>query len=147
MHKNLEIAFLIPCFNEEATISNVVRQCHKTVPEAKIYVYDNNCSDKTAVLAKQAGAIVRHEKTQGKGNVVRRMFADIDADIYILCDGDMTYDIASTPKMMHQLITEKQDMVVGSRVSDYSSGKTYPPGHIAGNKMLTAIVGLSLIHI
>ena len=141
MQNNHNIAFLIPCFNEEATIAQVISSCKETIPEAKIYVYDNNSTDETVSLAEQAGAIVRHETIQGKGNVVRRMFADVDADIYILCDGDMTYDIASAPKMATELVKQNLDMVVGTRVSDNSPMQTYPLGHVLGNKMLTGIVG------
>lgn len=141
MQNNPNIAFLIPCFNEEATIAQVISSCKETIPEAKIYVYDNNSTDETVSLAEQAGAIVRHETIQGKGNVVRRMFADVDADIYILCDGDMTYDIASAPKMATELVKQNLDMVVGTRVSDNSPMQTYPLGHVLGNKMLTGIVG------
>lgn len=141
MQNNHNIAFLIPCFNEEATIAQVISSCQETIPEAKIYVYDNNSTDETVSLAEQAGAIVRHETIQGKGNVVRRMFADVDADIYILCDGDMTYDIASAPKMATELVKQNLDMVVGTRVSDNSPTQTYPLGHVLGNKMLTGIVG------
>ena len=141
MQNNHNIAFLIPCFNEEATIGKVISGCKETIPEAKIYVYDNNSTDETVSLAEQAGAIVRHETIQGKGNVVRRMFADVDADIYILCDGDMTYDIASAPKMATELVKQNLDMVVGTRVSDNSAMQTYPLGHVFGNKMLTGIVG------
>ncbi|ORU89876.1 MAG: glycosyl transferase [Cycloclasticus sp. symbiont of Poecilosclerida sp. M] len=142
MKKSHDIAFLIPCFNEEVAITKVVNNCKETIPEAKVYVFDNNSTDKTIGLAKQAGAIVKQEHTQGKGNVVRRMFADIDADIYILCDGDMTYDIASAPKMINKLVQECQDMVVATRVSDRTSEQTYPMGHVFGNKALTGIVGL-----
>lgn len=141
MQNNHNIAFLIPCFNEEATIGEVISSCKETIPEAKIYVYDNNSTDKTVALAEQEGAIVRHETIQGKGNVVRRMFADVDADIYILCDGDMTYDIASAPKMATELVKQNLDMVVGTRASDNSAMQTYPLGHVFGNKMLTGIVG------
>ena len=141
MQNNHNIAFLIPCFNEEATIAQVISSCKETIPEAKIYVYDNNSTDETVSLAEQAGATVRHETIQGKGNVVRRMFADVDADIYILCDGDMTYDIASAPKMATELVKQNLDMVVGTRVSDNSPMQTYPLGHVLGNKMLTGIVG------
>ncbi|MDF1688302.1 MAG: glycosyltransferase family 2 protein [Cycloclasticus sp.] len=137
----MNIAFLIPCFNEQATIAEVVRRCKESLPEADVYVFDNNSTDKTTTFAEQAGAIVRQEHTQGKGNVVRRMFADIDADIYILCDGDMTYKMASAPLMVEKLIHENQDMVVATRVSNHAVGQPYPKGHIFGNKILTGIVG------
>ena len=141
MQKNLNVAFLIPCFNEETTISELVKNCKETFAEATVYVFDNNSTDKTTTLAEQAGAIIRRESRQGKGNVVRRMFADIEADIYILCDGDMTYDIASAPTMVRELIEGNQDMVVATRVSDLTSGQPYPIGHAFGNKVLTNIVG------
>lgn len=140
MQKSSRIAFLIPCFNEATTITQVINCCIKTIPEATIYVYDNNSSDKTMFLARQTKAIVRSEYNQGKGNVVRRMFADIDADIYILCDGDMTYELTSAPNLVDKLITENNDMVVATRVSERTNKKTYPLGHVFGNKMLTSIV-------
>jgi len=136
-----KIAFLIPCFNEEATIENVVNDCKKAIPDAEVYVFDNNSTDNTIAIAERSGAIVRLENTQGKGHVVRRMFADVEADIYILCDGDMTYDVASSPKMVGKLIDENQDMIVATRISDTSHAQTYPIGHVSGNKLLTGFVG------
>jgi len=141
MMKNYSVAFLIPCFNEETTIRSVINHCKKAIPDAEVYVFDNNSTDNTILFAEQSGAIVRRETTQGKGHVVRRMFADVDADIYILCDGDMTYDLASSPKMVGKLIDENQDMVVAARVSDPSNDHAYPLGHAFGNKSLTAFVG------
>src|SRR6185436_10052409 len=110
------IAVLVPCFNEEAAIASVVADFRESLPAAEIYVYDNNSSDRTAAIARQAGAEVRSERRQGKGHVVRRMFADIEADIYVLADGDATYDAASAPRMIETLLSERLDMVVGLRV-------------------------------
>jgi len=108
---------LLPCFNEETTIAGVVQHFREIMPETTVYVYDNNSTDRTVPEAEQAGAIVRKEPLQGKGNVVRRMFADIEADVYVLSDGDDTYDVASAPKMVSTLIRNKLDMVAASRAS------------------------------
>src|SRR3982751_3808912 len=99
----LRIAVLVPCFNEEAAVAAVVADFRKSLPSAEIFVYDNNSSDRTIAVAREAGAQVRSERRQGKGHVVRRMFADIDADIYVLVDGDATYDAASAPRMIERL--------------------------------------------
>ncbi|MEM9704957.1 MAG: glycosyltransferase, partial [Pseudomonadota bacterium] len=109
------IAVLIPCYNEEKSIARVVSAFAKAVPHAKAYVYDNNSSDETVACAKAAGAIVRTETQQGKGNVVRRMFADINADVFILVDGDDTYDASAAPALINLLLTEKLDMVTAAR--------------------------------
>jgi glycosyltransferase involved in cell wall biosynthesis len=114
--KGLRIAVILPCYNEEAAIGTVVADFQKALPEARIYVYDNNSMDRTSAVAAAAGAIVRSETLQGKGNVVRRMFADVDADIYLMCDGDITYDAASAPALVDKLVDENLDMVVGCRV-------------------------------
>jgi glycosyltransferase involved in cell wall biosynthesis len=132
------VAVLIPCYNEEAAIPKVVADFRRALPTAKIYVYDNNSRDKTVEVAKKAGAIVRTENLQGKGNVVRRMFADVEADIYVLVDGDDTYDAASAPAMVKALIDGPLDMVNGARVT--SIEKAYRPGHRFGNWMLTSMV-------
>jgi len=134
----LRIAVTIPCFNEEAAIAKVVSDFAEALPSAKIYVYDNNSSDRTADLALAAGAQVSNERRQGKGNVVRRMFADVDADVYVLVDGDATYDAASAPRMIEKLVNEKLDMLVGRRVDQ--DREAYRPGHRAGNWMLTAFL-------
>ena len=134
----MRLAILIPCFNEEATIGEVVRDFAAALPDAIIYVYDNNSTDRTGSLARNAGAIVRRETRQGKGNVVSRMFADIDADIYILVDGDGTYDAASAPRMIEQLVDGNLDMVNASRVATNRSA--YRPGHQFGNVLLTGLV-------
>src|ERR1700755_2253207 len=110
------IAVLVPCYNEEAAIATVIRDFRKALPSAQIYVYDNNSRDRTVAVAREAGAEVRSERRQGKGHVVRRMFADVDADIYVLVDGDATYDAPSAPRMIERLINERLDMVVGLRV-------------------------------
>ena len=106
----------MPCFNEEAAIAQVVRDFRAALPQATIYVYDNNSTDRTVEVARAAGAVVRRELRQGKGNVVRRMFADIDADIYVLVDGDATYDAPSAPAMIARLVDDRLDMVVAARV-------------------------------
>ncbi|MDR3424852.1 MAG: glycosyltransferase family 2 protein [Alphaproteobacteria bacterium] len=131
-------AVLIPCYNEEITIAKVVADFRRVLPDAAIYVYDNNSRDRTVDVAKQAGAIVRSEPLQGKGNVVRRMFADIEADIYVMVDGDDTYDAASAPKMIEAMRRESLDMVNGARVA--STKEAYRPGHRFGNWLLTSMV-------
>lgn len=136
--KNYSIAVLLPCFNEETTIAGVVRHFREIMPGATIYVYDNNSTDRTVQEAEQAGAIVRKEQLQGKGNVVRRMFADIEADVYVLSDGDETYDVASAPKMVSTLIRNKLDMVAASRVSTETTA--YRPAHQFGNRFLSGLV-------
>lgn len=137
-----DIAVLIPCYNEEKTISQVIDDCKNYLPNANIYVYDNNSNDKTVEYAIKQGAIVRYENRQGKGNVVRRMFADIDADIYVMIDGDATYDISSIPNLIKILEDENLDMVVGVRQEIEQS--CYRIGHRSGNKVLTKIVEIFL---
>ena len=132
---SLRIAVLLPCFNEEAAVASVVADFRKALPQAAIYVYDNNSTDRTAELARAAGAEVRSERRQGKGHVVRRMFADIDADIYVLADGDATYDAASAPRLIARLVEDHLDMVVGLRVDKAEAA--YRKGHRTGNWMLT----------
>lgn len=134
----LRVAVLIPCYNEEVAIPQVVRDFRAALPQAAIYVYDNNSRDRTSEVAREAGAIVRIERRQGKGNVVRRMFADIEADVYVLVDGDATYHAASAPKMVNTLLDEQLDMVVGCRV--HTQTEAYRPGHVFGNAMLTGFV-------
>ena len=131
------IAVLLPCYNEERTIGSVVRGFREALPDALIHVYDNNSSDLTALQARANGAIVVREPRQGKGNVVRRMFADIDADIYIMADGDGTYDPQDAPQLVNTLLTERVDMVVGTRrgVTD-DAGRA---GHAFGNKLFNWI--------
>jgi hypothetical protein len=132
------VAVLIPCYNEEAAIGSVVRDFRAALPDAVIYVYDNNSRDKTAAVAAEAGAIVRHESLQGKGNVVRRMFADVEADVYVMVDGDDTYHAASAPALVHKLLSEQLDMVNAARVTQVEAA--YRPGHRFGNVMLTSLV-------
>ena len=132
------IAVLLPCFNEEAAIAQTVAGFRAALPEALIYVYDNNSSDRTVALAAEAGAIVRTERQQGKGHVVRRMFADVDADIYIMADGDLTYDPKVAPAMVDQLLAEQLDMVVGTRVHD--ARDAYRGGHVLGNRLFTGLL-------
>lgn len=135
---SLSVAVILPCYNEEAAIGTVVADFMKALPEARIYVYDNNSKDRTSAVAAAAGAIVRTETLQGKGNVVRRMFADIDADIYLMCDGDITYDATSAPALVAKLIDENLDMVVGCRVDQEVAA--YRAGHRFGNALFTGFV-------
>jgi glycosyltransferase involved in cell wall biosynthesis len=134
------VAVLIPCYNEEKSVAKVVKDFHKVLPQASIHVFDNNSSDTTAQKAQEAGAIVHFVGLPGKGNVVRRMFADVDADVYVMVDGDATYDAASSPKLIQTLIEKNLDMVVGCRVEDSSDNNNYRPGHRIGNKLLTGLV-------
>ncbi|WP_376091423.1 glycosyltransferase family 2 protein [Roseomonas sp. CCTCC AB2023176] len=134
------VAVLIPCRDEAAAIGAVVAGFRAALPEATIYVYDNNSTDGTRAMAAAAGATVRSEPQQGKGNVVRRMFADIEADAYILVDGDDTYDPADAPEMVRRLVDERLDMVTGIRVTDAAAA--YRPGHRLGNRVLTGAVAL-----
>jgi glycosyltransferase involved in cell wall biosynthesis len=133
-----DVAVLVPCYNEERAIAKVVGDFRAALPDATIYVYDNNSTDRTVETAAKAGAVVRRETHQGKGRVVRRMFNDIEADIYLLVDGDATYDAPSAPTMIAKLIEERLDMVVGSRVDREEAA--YRRGHRAGNSMLTGFV-------
>lgn len=135
---SMRIAVLVPCFNEEAAVGTVVADFRKALPSAEIFVYDNNSSDRTAIVARDAGAQVRSERRQGKGHVVRRMFADVDADIYVLVDGDATYDAASAPRMIEALVSDHLDMVVGHRIDQVEAA--YRPGHRTGNRMLTGFL-------
>lgn len=134
------IAVLIPCYNEAEAIATVVRQFAAALPSAAIYVYDNNSTDQTKVRADEAGAIVRSETIQGKGNVVRRMFADVEAEAYVLVDGDGTYDAASAGAMVDCLLKNSLDMVNGARVP--VTAQAFRPGHVFGNRMLTGTVAL-----
>lgn len=129
---------LLPAYNEEAAIAGVVGAFRKALPDAVVYVYDNNSNDGTADAARAAGAAVRHETRQGKGHVVRRMFADIDADIFILCDADATYEAAAAPDMVQRLIEENLDLITGVRRTESMSA--YRRGHRTGNRMLTGMV-------
>ena len=132
------IAVLLPCYNEEAAIARTVAAFRAALPQAAIYVYDNNSRDRTLEVARAAGAIVRSERIQGKGAVVRRMFADVDADVYVMADGDATYDAAAAPALVACLLDEHLDMVVGSRV--HEAAEAYRRGHVLGNRMMTGIL-------
>ncbi len=139
-YAGVEIAVLVPCHNEAASIARVVADFAANIPGATIYVYDNNSSDRTIEVAQAAGAVVRREPMQGKGNVVRRMFADVDADVYILIDGDDTYEAAAAPEMVRLLVDDHLDMVTATRISDQVAA--YRRGHRSGNLLLTGIVRL-----
>lgn len=132
------VAVIIPCYNEAVAIPKVVADFRAALPDAAIYVYDNNSADGTAEVARAAGAIVRREVLQGKGNVIRRAFADVDAELYVLVDGDDTYEAAAAPRMIETLLREGLDMVNGARVTDIE--KAYRPGHRLGNLVLTGMV-------
>ncbi len=132
------IAVLLPCYNEEAAIAQTVAGFRAVLPGAAIYVYDNNSSDQTMAAARAAGAIVRSERMQGKGNVVRRMFADVDADIYLMADGDATYDAEAAPALIERLIGDHLDMVVGARV--HEAADAYRRGHVLGNRLMTGFL-------
>jgi len=132
------IAVLLPCYNEEAAIGATVEGFRQALPGAVIYVYDNNSRDRTREIAAAAGAIVRTETQQGKGCVVRRMFADVEADVYLMADGDLTYDPASAQQMVDTLLSEQFDMVVGTRKHDAS--EAYRGGHVLGNRLFTRLL-------
>jgi len=136
--RNRSIAVLLPCYNEAASIADVVRDFQRALPSAQIYVYDNNSTDDTAVAAQAAGAIVRHEPHQGKGNVVRRMLADVDADIYVIADGDATYNPHAAGQLIDTLVTRNLDMVVGTRST--ASDGAYRRGHQLGNRFFNRTV-------
>jgi glycosyltransferase involved in cell wall biosynthesis len=138
MGMNMAIAVLIPCYNEALTIQEVIIQFRRMLPQAMIYVYDNGSTDNTLALAKQAGAIIHSELQRGKGHVVRRMFRDIDADVYLLVDGDNTYDANYAPPMIQQLVEESLDMVVGARCPN--SDQVYRPGHVWGNRLFNTMI-------
>ncbi|MFL6764636.1 MAG: glycosyltransferase family 2 protein [Sphingomicrobium sp.] len=133
-----KIAVLLPCYNEEAAIAATIAGFRKALPGATVYVYDNNSSDRTGEVAAKAGAVVRTERQQGKGHVVRRMFADIDADVYVIADGDLTYDPAAAPAMVDLLLAEQLDMVVGTR--RHEAKDAYRGGHVIGNKLFTGLL-------
>jgi glycosyltransferase involved in cell wall biosynthesis len=132
------VAVLLPCYNEEAAVARTVAAFRAALPDAAIYVYDNNSTDRTREVAAAAGAIVRSERMQGKGHVVRRMFADVEADIYLMADGDATYDAAAAPALIARLVDERLDMVVGARASEVEDA--YRRGHRFGNKLFTGLL-------
>lgn len=138
--QDLSIAVLVPCYNEAATVAQVVQDFAAALPGCKIYVYDNRSTDDTFARAQAAGAIVRREDRPGKGEVVRRMFADIEADIYVMIDGDATYHAPSAPELINLMVESQADLVNGARVD--SAIKAYRPGHRFGNRLLTGLVGL-----
>jgi glycosyltransferase involved in cell wall biosynthesis len=140
MTSPIRIAVLIPCFNEATAIAQVVAGFREALPMAEIYVYDNNSSDRTVEIAREAGAQVRSERHQGKGHVVRRMFADVEADIYLLVDGDATYDAASAAPMIELLVSDHLDMVVAHRIDQADAA--YRAGHRAGNWLLTRFLAM-----
>lgn len=131
------VAVLVPCYNEAVTIAQVVADFRASLPGCTVYVFDNNSRDDTAAIARAAGAVVRHVGFQGKGHVVRRQFADIEAEVYLMVDGDATYDAAAAPKLV-QAVREGADMVVGLRIAQNT--KAYRPGHVLGNRMLTGFL-------
>ncbi|TMJ20965.1 MAG: glycosyltransferase [Alphaproteobacteria bacterium] len=132
------MAVLLPCYNEEAAIAQTVAAFRAALPGADVYVYDNNSADRTVEVASAAGATVRSERMQGKGNVVRRMFADIEADVYVMADGDSTYDASAAPDLVARLVDERLDMVVGARKSEVE--EAYRRGHRLGNRLFTGIL-------
>ena len=129
---------LLPCYNEEAAIAATVAGFRAALPEAVVYVYDNNSSDGTRDIAAKAGAVVHRERQQGKGHVVRRMFADVDADVYVMADGDLTYDPKAAPAMVDLLLAERLDMVVGTR--RHEEKEAYRRGHALGNRLFTGLL-------
>jgi glycosyltransferase involved in cell wall biosynthesis len=135
---DLSVAVLIPCYNEAAAIAKVVADFRAALPRARIYVYDNNSSDGTVAAARDAGAVVRTEPLQGKGHVVRRMFADVEADVFVLVDGDDTYDAAVAPEMLRLMLDRQLDMVTGARLTEETAA--YRRGHRVGNAVLTGLV-------
>ena len=136
------VAVLIPCYNESRTIEKVVRDFRRALPEAAIYVYDNNSSDGTAEIAENAGAIVRRERMQGKGNVIRRMFREIDADCYVMADGDDTYPAENAPELVRLVLEEQADMVVGDRLSSTYFTENKRPFHNVGNSLVRASINM-----
>ena len=136
--KQPRVAVLLPCYNEEAAIAATVAGFRKALPGATVYVYDNNSSDRTCAIAAKAGAVVRTERQQGKGHVVRRMFADVDADIYVMADGDLTYDPKAAPAMVAMLAAEQLDMIVGTR--KHEAKEAYRGGHVLGNRIFTGLL-------
>lgn len=136
------IAVVIPCYNEALAIGQVLEEFKVALPEASLHVFDNNSTDRTAQVALTHGATVTHVQLRGKGNVVRRMFADVEADIYIMVDGDATYDITSVREHIELLLRNRFDMIVGCRQDDGDNPETYRPGHRWGNRLLTNSVGL-----
>ena len=140
MKNNAKIAVLIPCYNEAKTIKKVVEDYKKALPNADIYVYDNNSTDHTDEIAKKAGAIVRYEYRQGKGNVIRSMFKDIDADCYLMIDGDDTYPASNAKEMCDLILDKKADMVIGDRLSSTYFTENKRPFHNFGNRLVRGLI-------
>ena len=140
MKKNKKIAVLIPCYNESKTIKKVVEDYKKALPEADIYVYDNNSNDHTDEIARKAGAIVKYEYRQGKGNVIRSMFKDIDADCYLMIDGDDTYPAENAKEMCDLILEKKADMVIGDRLSSTYFTENKRPFHNFGNRLVRGLI-------
>ncbi|MBW0145251.1 glycosyltransferase [Sphingomicrobium clamense] len=134
----MKVAVLLPCFNEEAAIAQTIAGFREHLPDATVYVFDNNSKDRTVEIAREHGAVTRSVPLQGKGNVVRRMFADIDADVYVMADGDLTYDPSAAPEMVRRLWDEQLDMVVGTR--HHEEDEAYRGGHVLGNKAFTGLL-------
>ncbi len=143
-----QIAVLIPCYNEESTIEKVITDYRRRLPDSRIYVYDNNSTDRTAAIARESGAIVRRERQQGKGNVIRRMFREIDAQVYLMVDGDDTYPAEYAPEMVRLVLEEQADMVVGDRLSSTYFTENKRPFHNFGNllvrKSINALFGCQI---
>ena len=139
--EQIRIAVILPCYNEEAAIADVVNAFHNALPQAQIVVCDNNSTDNTTTVARSAGALVIHETQRGKANAVRRLFNFVDADIYILCDGDMTYDASAAPELVNTIISEDLAMIIGAR-KPKEGQKTYRPGHSFGNFAFTTMLKL-----
>lgn len=135
-----KIAVLVPCYNESATIKKVIQDFKSALPDAVIYVYDNNSSDGTAEIAEKAGAVVRHEYAQGKGNVIRRMFREIDAEVYIMADGDDTYPASAAPAMIEPVLERHVDMVIGDRLSSTYFTENKRPFHNFGNSLVRSTI-------
>lgn len=140
MKNNAKIAVLIPCYNEAKTIKKVVEDYKKALPNADIYVYDNNSTDHTDEIARKAGAIVRYEYRQGKGNVIRSMFKDIDADCYLMIDGDDTYPASNAKEMCDLILAKKADMVIGDRLSSTYFTENKRPFHNFGNRLVRGLI-------
>ncbi|MBP3763074.1 MAG: glycosyltransferase [Bacteroidales bacterium] len=138
--ESCRVAVLLPCYNEAKTIGKVVRDFRAVLPEADIYVYDNNSTDGTADVAAQAGAIVRHEYAQGKGNVIRRMFREVEADCYLMADGDDTYPAHHAPEMVAQVLHRQADMVIGDRLSSTYFTENKRPFHNMGNRLVRSLI-------
>jgi len=139
--KSRKIAVLIPCLNEEQTIAKVIQDFRKELPEAAVYVYDNNSSDRTALIAGAAGARVVREKRRGKGFVVASMFEKVDADLYVLVDGDDTYPADRVHELLRPIVDERADMVVGNRLEEFGK-RSFRPFHVFGNKLVVSLVNL-----